>query len=78
MNETVIKQETMMDFIRAWEWLPSRENKQIYASGSERRRWFERQSVEVNGEKAAMDDPWPIIGSSVVLHPKGKNRTTLL
>lgn len=68
---------TMLDYLKAWPWLPSREGKQSIASGSEKRRWFERGSVEVNGEKAAADDPWPYIGDRVVIHPKGKHRTTL-
>ncbi len=68
---------TMLDYLRAWPWLPSREGKQMLASGSEKRRWFERGSVEVNGEKATADDPWPYVGDHVVLHPNGKHRTTL-
>jgi len=50
----------------------------MVASGSEKRRWFERGSVEVNGEKAEAADPWPFVRDSVVIHPKGKHRTTLL
>jgi hypothetical protein len=73
-----MKQETMFDFLKAHEFLPSREGKQMFASSSELRRWFERGSVEVNGEKATKDDPWPFVGDSVVIHPKGKHRTTLL
>ena len=69
--------ETMLDYLKAWPWLPSREGKQVFASGSEKRRWFERGSVEVNGSKAAADDLWPWDGESVVLHPNGKHRTTL-
>jgi len=70
--------ETMLDFLREWPYLPSREGKQMVASGSEKRRWFERGSVEVNGEKAEAADPWPFVRDSVVIHPKGKHRTTLL
>ena len=68
----------MMDFLKAFPYLISREGKQIFASNSELRRWFERGSVEVNGEKALMTDPWPFLGDSVVVHPKGRHRTTLL
>ena len=69
---------SMFDFLKAHPFLISREGKQVFASNSEMRRWFERGSVEVNNEKAAMDDPWPYVGDSVVIHPKGKHRTTLL
>ncbi len=68
---------TILDYLRAWEWLPSREGKQMFASGSERRRWIERGSVEVNGVKAASGSPWPADADSVVIHPNGKHRTTL-
>lgn len=71
------KRETMLDYLRAWRYLPSREGKQAFASGSEMRRWFERGSVEINGGKATFDEPWPQPGETVVLHPKGKHRTTL-
>lgn len=78
-NSAMDKQDTMLDFLRAWPFLPTREGKGLgFASGAERRRWFERGSVEVNGEKSVMGDPWPTAGSSVVLHPNGKHRTTLL
>jgi len=50
----------------------------MFASNSELRRWFERGSVEINGEKATQNDPWPFPGDHVVIHPKGKHRTTLL
>lgn len=69
---------TVLDFLRAWDYLPSREGKILGpASGSERRRWIERGSVEVNGKKAKATDTWPELGDSIVLHPNGKNRTTL-
>ena len=72
-------QPTMLDFLKAWPHLASREGKSIApASGSEKRRWFERGSVEVNGEKVAASDPWPFGTDSVVIHPNGKHRTTLL
>lgn len=68
----------MFDYLKAWSPLPSREgSKTVYASNSELRRWFERGSVEVNGEKANADDPWPYVGSSIIIHPNGKHRTTL-
>ena len=47
------------------------------ATNSEIRRWFERDSVEVNGERAKWDDPVPAARESLVLHPKSKRRTTL-
>lgn len=68
----------MLDFLREWPYLPSREGKQVFASGSEKRRWFDRGSVEVNGDKVTATDPWPLRGDSVVIHPNGKHRTTLL
>jgi hypothetical protein len=68
----------ILDFLKAWEWLPSREgSRHALASNSEKRRWIERGSVEVNGQKAALDSPWPSQSDSVVVHPKGKHRTTL-
>jgi hypothetical protein len=68
---------TILDYLRAWQWLPSREGKTMFASGSELRRWFDRGSVEVNGVKAMASDPWPFDDQSVVIHPNGKHRTTL-
>ena len=47
------------------------------ATNSEIRRWFDRGSVEVNGERAAWDDPVPVVWESLVVHPNGKRRTTL-
>ena len=46
------------------------------ATNSELRRWFERGSVEVNGQRAMWNDPVPK-WESLVLHPKGKKRCTL-
>lgn len=46
------------------------------ATNSELRRWFERGSVEINGCRVSAHDAVPGF-SSVVLHPKGKRRTTL-
>jgi hypothetical protein len=68
----------MLDFLKAHPFMISREGKQVFASGSEIKRWFERGSVEVNGEKVKMNDPWPVVGDSVIIHPNGKHRTTLL
>ena len=69
----------MLDFLREWPWLPAREgNTHQVASGSEKRRWFTRGSVEVNNEKVEATDPWPQPGDRVVIHPNGKHRTTLL
>lgn len=68
----------ILDFLKAWPWLPSREgSRQAFASNSERRRWIERGSVEINGQKATLESPWPEESDQVVLHPKGKHRTTL-
>lgn len=47
------------------------------ATNSELRRWFERGSVEVNGEKANWNDPVPTVWESLVLHPGGKRKTTI-
>ena len=47
------------------------------ATNSEIRRWFDRQSVEVNGKRAAWNDPVPDEWQSLVLHPNGKRRCTL-
>lgn len=69
---------TMLDFILAHPFMISREGRDVFASKSEIRRWFQRGSVEVNGEKVQIGDPWPVVGDSVVIHPKGRNRTTLL
>lgn len=68
---------TILDYLRAWPYLISREGKTVFASGSELRRWFERGSVEVDGEKAKATDWWPEPEQSVVIHPNGKHRTTL-
>lgn len=69
---------TILDFLKAWKWLPTREGSRCaMASNSEKRRWIERGSLEVNGEKATLETPWPNAQDSVVLHPKGKHRTTL-
>lgn len=73
--------KTIFDFLKAWPFLPSREPKgQVmnFASNSEKRRWIERGSVEVDGEKfTSITDPWPFFGVSVVIHPKSPHRTTL-
>jgi hypothetical protein len=69
--------QTMLDYLRAWPYLVSREGKQIFASGSELRRWFERGSVEVDGEKVSATSFWPTDEQRVVIHPNGKHRTTL-
>ena len=68
---------TMMDFLKAFPFMVSREGKQVFASNGELKRWFERGSVEVNGVKAKLSDPWPNVEARVVIHPNGKHRTTL-
>lgn len=70
------KHKHMLDFLLNLCWFPSRE-KTGKATNSEVRRWFERKSVEVNGERVAWSDPVPSEWVSLVLHPKGKHRTTL-
>lgn len=61
----------------AWPpFLPSTEGKQMFASKSEMRRWFERNSVHVDGKAVKMDAEITEL-SAIVLHPKGKRRTTL-
>lgn len=71
------KPVTAWEFLTRWPpFLPSTEGKQVYASKSEMRRWFERGSVHVNGTPAAMDSVI-IDCDSVILHPNGKRRTTL-
>lgn len=66
-----------LEFLKEWRWLPSREGKVVFATGSELRRWFERGSVEIDGVKVLATDPWPLPDQSVVVHPNGKHRTTL-
>lgn len=73
--------ETIFDFLKCFPFLPSRESKgkgMAFASNSEKRRWIERGSVEVDGEKfTSLSDPWPFSNVSVVIHPKSQHRTTL-
>lgn len=69
---------TILDFLRAWTFLPSVEGKQVFASGSEKRRWLDRGSVEIDGERAQMGDPWPLPDISVVIHPKSNSKRTTL
>ena len=66
----------LLDFLINLCWLPSTE-KCGRATNSEIRRWFERGSVEVNGNRAAWDDPVPNEWQSLVLHPNSKRRCTL-
>lgn len=47
------------------------------ASNSEIRRWFQRNSVVVNGTVAKADDLEPENWQSLVLFPKSPRRTTL-
>lgn len=57
--------------------LPSTEGKQVYASKSEMRRWFERNSVHIDGAPAKMlTEVLP--ASSIILHPKSEKRRTTL
>lgn len=68
---------TILDYLRLWQYLPSREGRQMFASGSELRRWIANGSVEVDGEKATSDTPFPMEDQRVVIHPNGKHRATL-
>lgn len=68
---------TMLDYLKAFPFMVSREGKQVFASNGELKRWFERGSVEVNGKKVKLSDPWPAVCDSVIIHPNGRNRTTL-
>lgn len=47
------------------------------ATNSELRRWFNQGSVHVNGAAAKWDDPVPSEWLSLVLHPKGRRKTTV-
>ena len=68
---------TAWEFLMRWPpFLPSTEGKQMLASKSEMRRWFERNSVHVNGQPAKMDTIVTEL-DNIVLHPKGNKRTTL-
>jgi 23S rRNA-/tRNA-specific pseudouridylate synthase len=54
----------------------STESPKKRASNSEIRRWFEKGSIIINGERAKMDDEITEI-KSCVIHPKGKRRCTI-
>ena len=56
-------------------YLISTEGRTVYATNSELRRWCERGSVIVNGKAVKWDDELGNI-ESLVLHPKGKRKTT--
>ena len=47
-------------------------------SKSEMKRWFDKGSVLINGEKAKWDEPWDFPVFSFVLHPKGEKRCSLM
>lgn len=47
------------------------------ASKSELKRWLLNKAVHVNFQAIGVDDEWPPVVKSIVLFPKGKNRTTL-
>jgi len=47
-------------------------------SKSEIKRWFDKGSVLVNGEKSKWDEPWDFPVFSLILHPKGEKRCSLL
>jgi hypothetical protein len=54
----------------------STENPSKPASNSEIRRWFDKGSIVINGERPKIHD---VIGSieTCVIHPKGKARCTI-
>lgn len=47
-------------------------------SKSELKRWFDKGSVLINGEKAKWDEPFDFPVFSMVLHPKGERKCSLL
>jgi hypothetical protein len=68
---------TIMDFLKLWQFIPSREGKTMFCSNSELRRMIERGSVEIDNAKATLQSPFPFEDQSVIIHPSGKHRTTL-
>lgn len=69
---------TIWKFLLAWPpFLPSTEGKTIFASNSEKRRWIERGSIQLDGEKAEMND-WIFPDTSIILHPKSNTKRTTL
>lgn len=62
---------TLHDFCH----FPSREKRGV-ASKSEIRRWFERKSIHINGRAYEMTEEVTEV-RLLVLHPKGKSRTTV-
>jgi len=67
---------TLIDYLRLWIYLPSREAKQFLASNSEKMRWIRNGAVEINGRKANEDSEFEET-SRIVIHPNSKHRTTL-
>lgn len=70
--------------MRAIDWLHglaefvwSKEGRAQFASKSEKRRWITQKAVLVNGEHLDIDDEINFPVFSVVLFPKGKNKTTI-
>lgn len=47
-------------------------------SKSEMKRWCDKGSVLINGEKVKWDEPFDFPVFSMVLHPKGEQRCTLM
>ena len=69
---------TALKFLHAWPpFLASTEGRHVFASKGEMRRWFERKSVEVDGQPATMNTAVRA-DSTVVLHPKSEDRRTTL
>lgn len=64
-----------LDHLTEYVW--SKEGRPQFASKSEKRRWITQKSVIVNGFPLEIDDviDFPIL--SIVLFPKGKNKTTI-
>lgn len=69
---------TVYAWLSQQKYLISVEGKQVFASKSEIRRWFDRGSVEVNGKKVNANDLLEFPVMSVVLHPNSKQRRTTL
>lgn len=54
----------------------STEGKNIIPSNSELRRWLQKQSVIVNGDRIGIDDEVKFPITSLVFHPNGKRKCT--
>ena len=50
----------------------------VAASNSEKRRWLENKSVEINGGRPLPDDDMPFEIASLVFFPEGKRKCTMV